>query len=70
MRTLRERLNTPCKLVLDIGDAPSYIHNFDHHPEDEVLVVTWNDDGLIYNAEFKLDEESPECGVLQLVKVE
>jgi hypothetical protein len=71
MRTLRERLSTPGRKVLDIEGAPSFIHNFDFADEDGDLQVSWTDeDGQIFEEEFPLDEESPECGVCLLTTIE
>lgn len=73
MKTLRERLSAPGKKVIDLQDAPSYIHNFDAHvvadPNEDTLIIEWTDEGLDFSHEFALDEECPEVCVWLLTQV-
>ena len=68
MKTLRQKLaEAQGKIVLDIQDAPSYIHHWEIE-DGETLVVSWEDEGLIYDAEFSLDDTT-EVAVWQLVEI-
>ncbi len=59
MRTLRELLSVDAHMVIDVSEAPSYIHSWDFDENDDDVVLSWTDEGEIFEESFPLDEPPP-----------
>lgn len=68
-KTLRELLKTPGRVLVNISDAPYYIHDWNFNHDDDTVVFKWLNDGQEYCLECDLDEPPPES-VFEVVKIE